>query len=104
MVMAHGWQEGPRWLMTPALPRASACARLRRRQHSSVRCRLTIRRSYRTAAAGKLAFSIDGHREPGEGWPMKMLSTYLNQRGLTMIVASLATCWFLSSPEVGSAA
>ena len=35
---------------------------------------------------------------------MKMLSTYLNQRGLTMIVASLATCWFLSSPEVGSAA
>ena len=35
---------------------------------------------------------------------MKMLSSYLNQRGLTMIVASLATCWFLSSPELGSAA
>lgn len=34
---------------------------------------------------------------------MKM-STYLIQRGLTMIVASLAACWFLASPEVVSAA
>jgi len=34
---------------------------------------------------------------------MKM-STHLTQRGLTMIVASLAICWFLASPEVVSAA
>ena len=35
---------------------------------------------------------------------MKMLSTYLSQRGLMMIVASLATCWLLASPEGVSAA
>lgn len=31
-------------------------------------------------------------------------STHFNQRGLMMIVASLATCWFLASPDVLSAA